>query len=146
MTNGTNAALIISDLILEKENEYADLFAPYRQMKFDPAYKKIVSYNAEVAKHLVKGKFDATNDDITKLKPGEAIITMHGGQRIGVYKDQDQKIYTVDTTCTHLGCELDWNDAEHSWDCPCHGSRFSVEGDVLNGPAIKPLRRVQLPQ
>lgn len=140
MTNGTNAALMIKNLILEQEDEYIDIFAPYRDMKFDPSFKKIVSYNVEVAKHLIKGKFDNTNEEIKQLKDDEAIITMMEGQRIGVYKDTSGELHAVDTTCTHLGCELDWNEAEKSWDCPCHGSRFSYKGDVLNGPAVKNLK------
>lgn len=144
MTNGTNAALLIRDLIIHNESEFTDLFAPYRNMKFDPAYKKIISYNAKVAKHLVKGKFDATNKEIDKLQHDEAIISMLDGQRIGVYKDEQGKLHAVDTTCTHLGCEVAWNNAEKSWDCPCHGSRFTTSGDVLNGPAVKPLQKIHL--
>lgn len=141
MTNGTNAAIIMKNLILQEEDEFVDVFAPYREMKFDPGLKKIVSYNVEVAKHLLKGKFDATNEEINLLRNDDAIITMIDGQRIGVYKDDMGELHAVDTTCTHLGCELDWNEAEKSWDCPCHGSRFSYEGDVLNGPAVKNLQK-----
>lgn len=141
MTNGTNAAIMLKNLILHEKDEYMDIFATYRKMTFDPAVKKLVSFNVEVAKHLITGKFDAFNEKVESLRAGEAMITMHNGQRIGVYKDEDGELYAVDTTCTHLGCELEWNDAEKSWDCPCHGSRFSYEGDVLNGPAVKNLKK-----
>lgn len=144
MTNGTNAALLIRDLILQDDTDFADFFAPYRNPKFDPAVKKLISFNAEVAKQLVKGKFDNTNEQIDNLKVNEARIVMDDGDRIGVYKDQDENIHAVDTTCTHLGCELAWNNAEKSWDCPCHGSRFSYEGHVLNGPAVRNLRKINL--
>lgn len=146
MTNGTNAALLIRDLVLQQETDkaYADFFSPSRNAKFDPSIKKIFSFNTEVAKQLIKGKFDNTNEQVENLKENEACIVMDDGDRIGVYKDSDGKVFAVDTTCTHLGCELAWNDAETSWDCPCHGSRFSIEGHVLNGPAVRNLRNIDL--
>ncbi|HVI43001.1 MAG TPA: Rieske 2Fe-2S domain-containing protein, partial [Anaerovoracaceae bacterium] len=61
------------------------------------------------------------------------------GKRAGAYKDNDGILYIVNTTCTHMGCELNWNSAERTWDCPCHGSRFSYEGKVMEGPAVKEL-------
>ncbi|MNJ62022.1 Cytochrome b6-f complex iron-sulfur subunit 1 [compost metagenome] len=63
----------------------------------------------------------------------------HLGKRAGGYKDAEGRLFIVDTTCTHLGCEVEWNDAERSWDCPCHGSRFNYKGEVLEGPAIENL-------
>ena len=62
------------------------------------------------------------------------------GDKYGAYRDKDGKLYVVDITCTHLGCELKFNSFEKSWDCPCHGSRFSYDGSILNGPALKPLK------
>jgi Rieske Fe-S protein len=64
---------------------------------------------------------------------------MHKGKRAGAYRDEEGKLYLVDTSCTHLGCETEWNHAEKTWDCPCHGSRYSISGDVIEGPAVKPL-------
>lgn len=144
MTNGTNAALLIRDLILQEDTDFAPFFAPYRNAKFDPSIKKLFSFNTEVAKQLIKGKFDNTNEQIEKLKENEACIVMDDGNRIGVYKNNKGEIYAVDTTCTHMGCELAWNNAERSWDCPCHGSRFSVEGHVLNGPAVRNLQNIDM--
>lgn len=144
MTNGTNAALLITDLILQKETDFAQLFAPYRNAKFDPAVKKLFSFNKEVAKQLIKGKFSKEDKTIPPLNKGESSIVMHEGQRVGVYKHNDETIYAVDTTCTHLGCELAWNSAEKSWDCPCHGSRFSYTGRVLNGPAVRDLKQITI--
>jgi Rieske Fe-S protein len=64
------------------------------------------------------------------------------GKKVGGYRDKDGTVHLVKTTCTHMGCGLDWNDGERSWDCPCHGSRFSYEGEVLEGPAVKPLKKM----
>ncbi|WP_407702587.1 Rieske 2Fe-2S domain-containing protein [Trichococcus shcherbakoviae] len=61
------------------------------------------------------------------------------GKKTGAYRDENGQLHLVSTTCSHLGCTVRWNDAERSWDCPCHGSRFNYDGDVLDGPAVHPL-------
>ncbi len=61
--------------------------------------------------------------------------------KFGGYRDENDIFHIVDTTCTHLGCELKWNPLEKSWDCPCHGSRFGIDGDILEGPATIPLKQ-----
>lgn len=144
MTNGTNAALLISDLILERENPYVDIFSPTRTLKVNPTITNFITYNLDVAKHLIKGKLQPTDKKLQDLRENGACVISHAGQKIGVYKDETGKLYAVDTTCTHLGCEVVWNDAENSWDCPCHGSRFAYDGSILNGPADQPLQRVNL--
>lgn len=144
MTNGTNAAILIADLILEKESPYESLYSPSRETLINPALKNIVSYNADVAKHLIKGKLDLTGENLEELTQNEACIIMKNGERIGVYKDDKGNIHAVDTTCTHVGCELEWNSAENSWDCPCHGSRFTIDGEIINGPAEKALRKIEI--
>lgn len=73
------------------------------------------------------------------LKPGEAIVVKAEGGKIGIYRDEEGELHHVNTTCTHMGCELNWNEAERSWDCPCHGSRFTYDGEIIQGPAVKPL-------
>ncbi|WHZ04141.1 FAD-dependent oxidoreductase [Neobacillus sp. YX16] len=141
MTSGILAAHILTDYIINRDNPYKDLFSPSR-FDADPDIKSIVTTNADVAKHLIKGKLEFVPKDPGDLKNGEGSVVMHNGQRAGAYKDENGKLYIVDTTCTHLGCECEWNHAEKSWDCPCHGSRFSYEGDVIEGPAKKPLKYV----
>ena len=76
------------------------------------------------------------------LEVGEGSVVHVNGKRAGAYKDKEGKLHIVDTTCTHLGCEVEWNNGDCTWDCPCHGSRFSIEGDVIEGPADQPLKRV----
>lgn len=63
-------------------------------------------------------------------------------KKVGAYKDEDGNLHVIDTTCTHMGCECNWNHADHTWDCPCHGSRYSHTGDVIEGPAKKPLKKL----
>ncbi|RLL48258.1 FAD-dependent oxidoreductase [Oceanobacillus piezotolerans] len=140
MTNGTIAGKILADKILGVKNDYASVFIPSR-FHSDPDLKKFMEINADVAKHLLKGKLEFTDNSIEKLQPDEATITRIDGQRTGVYKDKHNKLFAVDTTCTHLGCEVEWNSGDRSWDCPCHGSRFSITGEVMEGPAKKPLKQ-----
>ncbi|ASN05571.1 FAD-dependent oxidoreductase [Virgibacillus necropolis] len=142
MTNGTLAAQMISDLILAGESNYQDLYSPSR-FQADPAVREFTSINADVAKHLIKGKLEYTSDLVSELSQDEATVTRIKGKRTGVYKDQDDKLHMVDTTCTHLGCEVEWNSGDRTWDCPCHGSRFSYTGDVVEGPAKRPLNKVK---
>lgn len=145
MTNGTIAAKILADYVLEKENRYINLFTPSR-FKITPSVKNFAKTNLDVAKHLIKGKMEPTTDfaTIDSLRVNEATISRIEGKRVGVYRDEDNKLHIVDTTCTHLGCNVEWNSGERSWDCPCHGSRFSYTGEVIEGPAKKPLEKIRV--
>ncbi|WP_072887676.1 FAD-dependent oxidoreductase [Ornithinibacillus halophilus] len=143
MTNGTIAAKIFSDKIVHGKNEFEELYTPSR-FHADPQIKKFATINADVAKHMIKGKLEITNDTIQGLSTDDAIITKINGKRAGVYKDQDENMYALDTTCTHMGCEVEWNSGDRTWDCPCHGSRFSYKGEVIEGPAKKPLKQIDL--
>ena len=80
----------------------------------------------------------------TELAPDTGGIIRVGGRTVGGYRDPDGTLHTVRPTCTHLGCRLHWNGAERSWDCPCHGSRFSYGGEVLEGPAVTPLEVIDV--
>jgi len=141
MTNGTMAGILISDLILNRENRYESLYRPSRFIA-DPSVKQFISHNADVAKELLKGKFDKSSKHPDDVQKDEAAIVTVNGKRAGAYRDPEGQLYVVDTTCTHMGCEVHWNEGERSWDCPCHGSRYSPSGDVLEGPAKKPLKKV----
>ena len=83
-------------------------------------------------KYLCKRIEDLCND--------QGSVT-YKGKKKGAYKDKKGNVHIVDTTCTHIGCEVRWNDGERTWDCPCHGSRFSYKGEVIEGPAEKPLKK-----
>lgn len=141
MTMGTIAAKILSDIISsEKDNPYTDLYTPSR-FKAEPSIFQFIKNNADVAKHLVKGKLEYTKP-VETLTKDQGTITRINGKRTGIYKDKDNQVYMVDTTCTHLGCEVEWNSGDRTWDCPCHGSRFSYTGEVIEGPAKRPLRQI----
>ena len=140
MTNSTAAALLFRDRILGQKNAYQNLYSPSR-FYADPSLKNFFVQNADVVGHLIKGKLEWPAKSSRELSNGEGAVITIDGHRKGAYKDEDGKLHIVDTTCTHLGCEVEWNSGERSWDCPCHGSRFSYTGEVLEGPAEKPLQR-----
>ncbi|MFD1179274.1 FAD-dependent oxidoreductase [Paenibacillus puldeungensis] len=141
MTNSTVSALLIRDLILKKENRYTELFTPSRFIG-EPTVKNFFAQNADVAKELVTGKIEIVHLKPEDLVPDQGAVVKHQGKRAGAYRDPKGLLYLVDTTCTHLGCEVKWNEAERSWDCPCHGSRFNYKGEVIEGPATEDLPRL----
>lgn len=140
MTNSTASALIIRDLIINGKSPWQEVYNPSR---FTPgaSAKNFIVENADVTKHLITGKLTVAPDKID-INPGEGKVVDINGQKAGIYKDESGDLHIVDTTCRHMGCELNWNSAEKSWDCPCHGSRFTYDGDILEGPALKPLKRL----
>lgn len=81
---------------------------------------------------------------LSDLQEGEGGIVLHRGGRLAVYKDEEGRFHALSSRCTHLGCTVGWNDLDRTWDCPCHGSRFSTDGRVLEGPASKPLTALNL--
>lgn len=80
-------------------------------------------------------------DKLDSLKENEGIVIKHNGEELAVYKNEEGNVNAVSAVCTHMGCIVGWNNTEKTWDCPCHGSRFTKEGEVINGPAAKPLQK-----
>lgn len=142
MTSSHVSSKLLADYILEQDNPYQELYSPSR-FDIDPSLKKLISINTSVAKHLLKGKLEYVNKDPNDLKNDEGAVVMISGQRAGAYRDPLGKLHIVDTTCSHLGCELEWNHGDRTWDCPCHGSRFSIDGEVIEGPAHHPLKKLE---
>jgi glycine/D-amino acid oxidase-like deaminating enzyme/nitrite reductase/ring-hydroxylating ferredoxin subunit len=144
MTFGTLAGMLISDALLGRDNPYAEL---YRASRFKPlaSAASVVSENAETAAHLVAGHLKPVSEEpLESLPLGEGRIVKSDGKKLAVYRDQDGAIHAVSATCTHQGCQVAFNPVECSWDCPCHGSRFDIDGGVLDGPAKKPLEKLSL--
>jgi len=140
MATSTVSAMIIRDILTKGKSEAEEIFTPSR---FTPAAsaRNFIKENLNVAGSLISGKIQALPEDIT-LEPGEGKKLSYNGKKAGAYRDMDGSYYIVDATCKHLGCEVRWNSAEKSWDCPCHASRYSFDGTVLEGPALKPLDRL----
>ncbi|MEG6613962.1 FAD-dependent oxidoreductase [Pseudoclostridium thermosuccinogenes] len=139
MTNSMASAMILRDLIVKGESPWQDVYNPSRKTIAASA-KNFVVENLNVAEKLIEGKLSTPPEDV-EIKPGEAKTILIDGERTGAYRDEQGTLHLVNTTCTHMGCELNWNSAEKTWDCPCHGSRFSYEGDIIEGPAVKKLSK-----
>jgi glycine/D-amino acid oxidase-like deaminating enzyme/nitrite reductase/ring-hydroxylating ferredoxin subunit len=139
MAAGAYSGRIISDLIAGRANPWAEFFAPGR-FKGAESLKNLASQGVTVAKHYVGDKMsDVSDKPPGQLKPGEAAIVKVDGEKVAAYRDNSGVLHAVSPVCTHMGCDLAWNTAEESWDCPCHGSRFDPNGMVLHGPAVNHL-------
>ncbi len=141
MTHSTVAALILRDRIVKGISPWQEVYNPGREGSLK-SKKQFVFNTGDLIYHFVAGKLKKGEEEYF-LSPGEAVIANINGRRGGIYKDREGKLHIVDTTCTHLGCELQWNDGELSWDCPCHGSRYDIDGNPLSGPTLKPLARLE---
>lgn len=144
LTNGTAAGLLLSELIQGRDHPAAQVFDATRIG--DPrTVARLIGDNLHVARHFVGDRLrHVMKPAETELAPDTGGIIRLGGRTVGGYRDPDGTLHTVRPTCTHLGCRLHWNGAERSWDCPCHGSRFSYGGEVLEGPAVTPLEVIDV--
>jgi glycine/D-amino acid oxidase-like deaminating enzyme/nitrite reductase/ring-hydroxylating ferredoxin subunit len=145
MTNSTAAAMVISDGIAGRDNPWAALLDPNRLTPLASA-KRFIKENLEVGKHLVGDRFGLPGREaIDALADGEGVVARVGTEAIAACR-LDGETRAVSPLCTHLGCHVAWNRAETSWDCPCHGSRFSPDGTVIQGPATVDLAPKALPE
>jgi glycine/D-amino acid oxidase-like deaminating enzyme/nitrite reductase/ring-hydroxylating ferredoxin subunit len=145
MSSGTFAAVVLRDLIAGRDNPWAARFDPNR-LSLRSAHE-LVQMNANVGVAFVGDRLrPAAAGAASDVPPGEARVVRDGLGKTGVFRDEEGTLHAVSLRCTHLGCLLRFNAAEQSWDCPCHGSRFDVDGAVLEGPAVNPLERRPVPQ
>jgi Rieske Fe-S protein len=100
---------------------------------------EFVKENAEVAAHLVSGYLSRKPKSVDALAPGDAAILKIDGDNVAAYRDEAGTLHAVSAVCTHMGCIVGWNRTDRTWDCPCHGSRFALDGEVIHGPATQPL-------
>ena len=138
MTSSMVSAMIISDMILEKENDFSEIFSPKR-FDLSASINNVAKDISETAKNFIAQKIYIPSSQIEHIKNGHAGIVEYNGDKVGVYKNKEGKEFIVSTKCSHLGCQLHWNADELTWDCPCHGSRFDYKGRLIGGPAIKGL-------
>ncbi|MEO8960906.1 MAG: FAD-dependent oxidoreductase, partial [Ginsengibacter sp.] len=144
ITFGTLSAMMISNMILQKENKYEKLFDPSR-FNIGAGIKDTLKENADAVFHLIKDKFTAEKiESLAEIKNDEGKTVSLDGKTMSVYRDLQGRLHAVSSACTHMGGNVGWNDTEKSWDCPCHGARFDIEGKVLNGPATKDLNKIDL--
>ncbi|RYE00313.1 MAG: FAD-dependent oxidoreductase [Sphingobacteriales bacterium] len=143
MSFGSLSATILSDLILSGSSKYEKLFNPAR-FKPTAGFTTFVKENATVVHDIIKDKLTMEHiDSLGEISPGDAKVVRLDGSSYAAYREQNGKIHLLKSTCPHAKCEVRWNNAELSWDCPCHGSRFSVNGQLLNAPSTSGLKRVE---
>jgi glycine/D-amino acid oxidase-like deaminating enzyme/nitrite reductase/ring-hydroxylating ferredoxin subunit len=144
MTYSHVAALVLKSILLKQESPYTDLFNPGR-IKPIAGFTEFVKHNADVVKQFV-GRWFGKEDlqELAALAPGEAKVVKYNDQSLALYKDDGGNLHAVNPACTHMKCSVAWNAAEKSWDCPCHGARYSFDGEVLTGPANKDLEPVEI--
>jgi glycine/D-amino acid oxidase-like deaminating enzyme/nitrite reductase/ring-hydroxylating ferredoxin subunit len=141
LTHSTIAGMLIADLITGRENAWTSLYDPSR--KSVRAAVTFAKENLNVAAQYSDWVTPGEVSSVEEIQPGTGAIVRRGLSKIAVYRDAAGKLHERSAVCTHLGCIVDWNTTEGSWDCPCHGSRFDPEGKVLNGPAISALAPVE---
>jgi glycine/D-amino acid oxidase-like deaminating enzyme/nitrite reductase/ring-hydroxylating ferredoxin subunit len=140
MSHGTIAGMLLRDLITGTASLWEAVYDPSRvSLRTLPTF---VKENANVAEQYVDWVTPGEVDDTVDVPLGEGRIVRRGAQKLAVYKGDDGAVTVCSAVCTHLYCIVDWNSAEKTWDCPCHGSRFAPDGGVINGPAIAPLPRM----
>lgn len=141
MTHCTIGAMLITDLIMGRSNPWKELYDPSRK-----AVHGITEFIREQANTLARYTEWMTAGDVEstdRIFPGKGAIIRSGRRKQAVYRSEDGNLHAFSATCTHLGCVVAWNSAEKSWDCPCHGSRFNIEGQVLHGPANTSLQSTE---
>lgn len=135
MTGSMVSAMIISDMITGRKNEFKKVYTPRRLMLSGTG--KLLKDAGIISVSLLSQHLNIPHDKLKNIGRGEAGVIRHNGKRTGVYRDVDDKYFFVDTKCPHLGCKLEWNKNEMTWDCPCHGSRFDIHGRMISNPAMR---------
>lgn len=133
MTHGTIAGMLLTDLIVGKENPWAKLYDPRRKTlrSIGTFIKENINVAEQFADLVTAGEVDSS----VEIPPGKGAIIRRGLKKIAVYKDDSGNVHELSAVCRHLGCIVDWNSLEKTWDCPCHGSRYDAMGHVIMGPA-----------
>jgi glycine/D-amino acid oxidase-like deaminating enzyme/nitrite reductase/ring-hydroxylating ferredoxin subunit len=141
MTHGTIGGMIVSDLILGRENPWTEVYEPTRlaTQSIKEAIPEIISSTAPYVDWLTGGDVSSVDE----IKNGDGAIISHGTTKIAAYRDENGKLFERSAVCTHMGCIVRFNSLEKTWDCPCHGSRFGIDGHPINTPAILPLAEIE---
>lgn len=139
---GVVAAKVITDLIMGRENELAELYDPTRKNMAKSA-KEFLKENMNVAGQIAKDWLAIPESGFDHLAPGEGEIVTYEGSKIAAYKGMDGNVVACSAVCPHMGCIVHFNKAEKSWDCPCHGSRFELDGSVIEGPVLHALKKIE---
>ena len=133
MTHGTIAGMLLTDLIQDRKNRWEDLYSPSRvRVRSLPEYaSENINVAGQYADYVTAGDVKSESE----IRPGEGAIIREGVSKLAVHRDEAGTVHKLSAVCPHMGCIVSWNSTERTWDCPCHGSRFSAEGKVYQGPA-----------
>ncbi len=138
MTNGTAAAGVLADLASGRDSPWAEVFDATRLRSL--ATGELLTTNVGTVRHFIADRLSTVRPGpAERLRPGEGAIALVDGKKVAAYRDDDGALHAVSPVCTHQYCLVSFNTAERTWDCPCHGSRFTVDGKVLEGPAVEDL-------
>ena len=144
MTGGTVAGILLRDRILGRDNRWARAYSPSRLYPI-AGIGEFISSNAETTRHMADRPLSRPSEfEAGALDAGEGDIFKVAGEKVAIYRDEDDELHAVSAICSHMGCQVSWNDAEKSWDCACHGSRFDIDGSVLDTPAVENLEQFDL--
>jgi len=142
LTLGVVGSLIIARMIVQGEDLWQDVYGPER--KTASALSTFISENVTAIKNFAQYVAPGEVGSFDEIQRGRGAIVRQGLKKVAAYRDEAGAIHACSAACTHLGCHLHWNSFERCWDCPCHGSQFSIDGAVLNAPAIFPLEKVSV--
>jgi len=141
---GSLSGRIIADIINGRKTDYERLFDPNR-IKPIAGFTAFVKENADVVSQFIGKRFSYEDiSSLVSLAPGQAMLAELDGKKVAIYKDDQGKVFALDPVCPHAKCIVAWNSAEKTWDCPCHGGRYAIDGSLLTGPATKGLQNIDL--
>lgn len=144
MTYSTVAAILLKQIITRENTALEQLLDPNR-IKPIAGFTSFVTHNTDVVKQYINTLFSpAELGELAALAPGEGRLVTYNDRKIGIYKNEEGRLYAVNPSCTHLKCDVQWNHAEKSWDCPCHGARYNYDGKVVTGPSDVDLEGIAL--
>ncbi len=144
MMLGTISAKILSDIIIGTKSKYEEVFSTKRIKPID-GFTEFVKENADVAYHFIADRLSIhETDSLKRLKNDSGKVVEVDGKKFAAYRDKEGNIHALNPVCTHAGCIVNWNQEEKSWDCPCHGARYDINGTVITGPAVMDLPKIEL--
>ena len=137
--------LLLTDLVMGRANPWDKIYDPRRVTLSPQPLMEFARENVDVGVRYVKDFLSLDRIAEEDIPRGQGEVVRHGMHKVAVYRDESGTLHHCSAVCTHLKCIVEWNSAEKSWDCPCHGSRYDPYGKVLNGPAISALEPVEQP-
>lgn len=142
MTHSAAAAIILRNKVLNIDDDFSEVFNPARITPTQSA-KEFLSSISSITKGFAK-RIIPVPDELMEVENGKGKIINYKGRKVGVYKDDKGDYFCINPVCAHLKCSLSFNEAEKTWDCPCHGSRYDIRGNILEGPAVNPLDKIKI--